>query len=1256
MRLKELQLFGFKSFADRTVLEFGKGITIVVGPNGSGKSNIVDAIRWVMGEQSAKSLRGGKMEDIIFAGSDTRKTLGLSEVSLILDNEDKSFDLPYNEIKITRKLYRSGDSEYMINDNPVRLKDINEMFMDTGLGLDTYSIISQGEVDKIINAKPSQRREIFEEAAGITKYITRRDEAIRKLESTEESMLRINDILSEVKRQMSSLERQAKRAEKYKVLKSEYDEMAIKHFMKDIKEKTAEFNKLQGENEDLNRKIEAENAGLQKTEFNYAGMRIKEVEIERDVTAKREAWLIKEQEIKRLEDNLNYLSVRIVDASNRIAQLKTENVENVGKLESLKLDIAGKNKIKDAKGELIKGEEEKFKTLSLEVTDVGTAFETSKKGMDDKRILLEMAQEEAAGFKTNLVQEETNIKNLEGKLEELLKEKKEVEAKLNNAASELGKIKQSKEIKEEGIKGLKEREEGLLKEKLKMKTALEVLDSIIKELDLSISKMDSRHNFLKELHEKFEGYGEIVKKVLTDYKNGLAEDDKKNIIDVAGNIITVDKRYETAVEKTLADILQTVIVRNDSIIKDIFKTYETSKGEISFLNTGYDLDFDGILLKWSAYLQHSNILAYLPNTISVNAENKALKLLFHNIYMVADIEKAMEVFAFEKKEEQYFLLTLNGELLSNFATYRKGEGDNGAGFLSREREMSEIINEVLMARQKFLSIVEERGIQAGRLAEVEREIEMLSQDYHEQYVEIVKDSERAKQREEEEALLHAGIKKTHEALIATDAEKTIIVEKKAGFEAKIMASEKMVEEFRGAISQLNEEILNRETELTGKRLVTEDKRIEVLTMKNDFEIELNNLINMNLRLEELKLVYDNTGKEIEENTLRITTIEAEKLEGTLKIENLKSTLSSDETGWTTRKAELDAFRVDLKKIEEEIKKLSEENDTFKERQYTVKLKINELSLESKNIFDKLVQDFNFTPDDQKINDFNIPAEEYTELSVKMSEYKEKMDSMGMINLVAIEEYNENKKRGDFLQAQYDDLVSARENLKKVIKKTNEESQQLFETAFAQIRTKFGEVFNKMMNGGEADLLLLDKENMLESGIEIIARPPGKKLQNISLLSGGEKCITATSLLFAIFLIKASPFFLMDEIDAPLDDINVVRFTNLVKSFVSLTQFIIISHNKVTMEIADTIYGVSMQKDGVSRILSVKMDNDKAIDKTRANEPFDTSLDKDTVIEKITLPAEIENDLPPKEDSPEITGEGSTTDIPKKEPGSDSNGG
>jgi len=1192
LRLKEIQIFGFKSFADKTNLQFDKGVTVIVGPNGSGKSNIFDALKWVLGEQSIKSLRGNKMEDVIFAGSDTRKTLGMAEVSLILENEDKKIDLTYTEIKITRRIYRSGESEYLINDNPCRLKDIIEMFMGTGVGIDSYSIISQGEVDRIINARPEERREIFEEAAGITKHRKRKEETLRKLEMVEQDMIRLNDILEEIKRQVGSLERQAKKAEKYKVLKEETETIEITISKKKIKELSEKYEKLNSEKEELEAKIEKENLKLKdyedKLEMLNNDMKIKENEI----NEKKNNFIIKQQEIKRLEDSLKYNEERLKELIQQKENVSREIDEAIEKIEKIKIEIENNQKLIKEKQDFLIKKEDALKINKEEIEKIEKEFNEILKQKESKNAEIENTNHKIIELKNKITEQGLLIKGIEDNISSIEKQKYENEEKLKLIELEVENIEDKLKIKEETIKDIKINEENFLKKKIELNKELQKMDEIIKEQSIIISKITSKYNFLKDMQEKMIGFSSITKKVLTEFKQQLSLEEKKDIIESLNNLISIEKKYAKTLENNFSSFLQAILINNSNLVEEIFSLYEKEKGELILLqNEILTQNCETVFKEWRKKINHKNIDGYLPDLIMVDDKFKSAKLIFYNVFVVSNFSKAREVLNDIKIYEQFYLLTETGELISNYGIFKKvgSEPEAGTNLLTRIQQINDMKNEILLATQRLQSLNEERKFLNEKISVIEKQVEEISIRYHNQYVEVIKDSEKIKQRQEERQIYYENFEKNKTDINNFIKLKENMHKIKETFELQKGEQELFLTKLKDELQQI-ERVLNEKTDIKNiQKLKIESLEKEIIKEKGNLDLIISNNNILLKRKEEINIEFENFKKEIENLVQKIKHIEEEKANIKTNITKFQSDLSIEENHITNLNKVFEDIKNQKDDLEKFIKSMGKEREELKERLTDVKITINELSYEIKDIYTKIQEEYKVSLNEEEIKNFHINDEQYRELNLKLEDNKKKMENIGVVNLVAIEEYDSVKKRQDFLQGQYDDLVSSREDLKKIIKKLNEESTILFTDTFNKIKNNFKEVFKMMMKGGDADVILVDKENILESGIEIIARPPGKKLQSISLLSGGEKAVTAISLLFAIFLIKASPFCIMDEIDAPLDDVNIVRFTKFLKEFKSRSQFIIITHNKLTMEMADIIYGISMERDGVSKVISVRLD-------------------------------------------------------------------
>ncbi|MFH1824238.1 MAG: AAA family ATPase [Candidatus Firestonebacteria bacterium] len=978
MRLKKLELYSFKSFANKTEIVFEPGITCIVGPNGVGKSNIVDAIRWVLGEQSAKSLRTNLMEHCIFDGTDYRKPLGMAEVSLEFSELKGQLALNFEEVRITRRIFRNAECEYFINNSPSRLKDITEFLLDSGIGADTYFIMEQGKMDAILSSKPVDRRAIFEEAAGISKYKLKKEEALRKLEQAEQNSVRVKDIIAEVKRQVNSLERYAKKAEKYKKLTEELKEI-------EISLKGCEYNKF---SEGLN--------NLTKIEESL------------------------KKEVTDLQNNISSEEIRLKDG--RIQLLEEEKNLNLKQEEFYKLaneinNIFNKINLLDEKKEgLVKNIDDiNFKVLELDKKEQNIIFqiENTKKEYDETVKSLSFEKE--------------NI-NKQTEITKVVKEKfKDNEKALKELRIEIFDIiNQGLHLKNE-IKNFENKEN-----ELKYKT-----EKITKKIEELIISKNANESKLLEFKKVFPGIGET------------------------GNFTSVKGIYEYTSHE---------IKNIEGIEKEINSHFkEVEKGEdLSFIRSV----LNKIREKWGNYVSK-------------------IKPLF---LILQDVEGVVA----KKQEEQ-----------------------------NVSDEMERIDKEIKLQNLEGQQIQEElKDIKGGKETAIPKLNEVQN-----------------KQKENEEKIKR--------------------------LEDEINSARKSEEEDN--------------TKWTDFKV-----RLTFLEQK---DINLNNEISrLKLNLEEIEVNKKSFYKEIQDKSQQKNYVEIE-------IETLNKFLKET----NPKKAELENNLAEEKKNNEEIRKafykdeenLREYRKAYEEKQrtsYETSIKINELSLKSKNCKEQILRDYNIDLTNYKsekdyLKDNNISIESAL---VKTEEIKHSIEEIGPVNLVAMEEFEELQHRLSYLTNQEKDLVESKQSLIKTIHSLNQISKELFLETFTKVKNNFNEVFRKLFNGGHADLILIDENNLLETGIEIIAWPQGKRPKDVSLLSGGEKALTAIGLLFAVFMVKPSPFCILDEIDAPLDDSNVIRFRDMLKNTFSNVQFLIVTHNKLTMEIADVLYGVTQAEPGVSQVLSYKL--------------------------------------------------------------------
>ncbi len=1054
MYLKTLELFGFKSFLEKTVLRFDPGITVVVGPNGCGKSNIFDAIRWALGEQSPKSLRGSRMEDVIFGGTATHPPLNYCEVTLVFSNEDNYLPIEYKEVAVTRRLYRSGESQYFINKNPCRLKDIQDLFMGTGVGEASYSFIEQGKVEALISYKPEEKRLIFDEASGIVKYKERKKETLRKLKDTDENILRLDDVISEVKRQIRYLERQVEKAKKYRELNDQL--IAVEKKISSYK-----FG-------DIERKINAlldELRALKDTEL----VKVQELNTNRNSLSQ------KENELNRIRGDLEETKSEILKLRSRIENHRNHININYQRIEELKershnIDVAISDSRVRADSQKKRIEEAKLSLEQLEssFSSLKEEGERLKKRKDDAHLVVEQLSQE--------------INRLKGEILHLEEEK----VHINNADIELS----------AHLKNLSSRKKRLLLDKGRVET-------MISEHQDKLAGVSSRMEELRGRFSELKGRRGSLQTQLQEIKN----------------VTTAMEREVIEGEKTLVEL----------------------NSYLEFLR--------GLKIKYADFPVSQRVrIIFEERPSQINKLIASLKDV--NFQSTEDGSK------YYVDVEAKIISLPEEELVSRIDKLTR-EIDEKKNVIQRNEERSREIEESLSR-------------QSGELDSVEQELRRYIQERSS----IEEDLQRF---EDEKVLLDKELEEVLDDLREKEKEKNTYDEKRKSIDEvlaetkkKLDDNQKTIDENSRLINQLSIEITRKETELTS------------------FYERKDSLVSKLAILEE---EYKNTLAGIE-------GMEREKLDISLRmrgleeeITNLEESIHSEEESIRLYEDKQRQQESSLRIQEEEIAQLSsliieqeKEVERVKGEVYERNLKIQQLNFEKTKIVDYMKQvysiDFTYEGGEE-------PAESKDVLEEEKERLKKRIDSLGEVNLVAIDEFKELNERYDFLNSQREDLLASKESLKKAIQKINRTSKDMFLEVFRKVEEEFKKYFRFLFGGGRAQLVLLDEENVLESGVDIEVQPPGKKLQNVSLLSGGEKALTAIALIFAIFKVRPSPLCVLDEIDAPLDEANVDRFNHLLEEFAPTSQFIIITHNKKTMSKADVLYGVTMQEKGVSKLVSVK---------------------------------------------------------------------
>lgn len=1180
MHFKSLELIGFKSFAEKTKLNFEPGVTAIVGPNGCGKSNIADAIRWVLGEQSAKSLRASNMQDVIFNGTDTKEPINFAEVSLIFSNENRLLPIDYDEVTITRRVFRSGDTEYLLNKTPVRLKDISELLMGTGIGTESYSIIEQGKMDLILSSRPEDRRFVFEEASGITKYKSKKKEALRKLEQTEQNLLRINDIILEVKRQISSIERQARKAERYK---EDFDKL------KDLEMKFAFFDYNNLRTQDKTYAVESEDLKAR----------------ERDMAA----------ELGGISSKISQFRQSLDEMNQRISEFKNKYTSLSGSLDmnSHKIEINGERirELAESQGALKKEMEfmrakaaeaqttantlrsELEKTLALKseriklLEDKNMLIVTLSKEIEESDELIKASKMQTVEYlsgetriKNELIKLGADLQNRKARERRLIAEKETVQKDLEGADAALVSMMRELEDAQRKVSAIRSDLDAKRIEKNSAISEFESIQSDISHEENRHAATGSKIELLEDVIKKHEGFYQGVKSLLVK----IDENDSSfaGILGVVADMIKVEKGYEEAVNAFLGDSAQALVTEKDSdIIAAIEYLRSNRLGKASFVSLETLKNIKGSRVNVDA--PSLTGLKPLKDFVNIDPQySDILEHLFLNAYLAQSFESAIG----DYRRSNAVIITKSG-LMYNNGTVSGGSVSESEETLliGRKNKLENLKAELSGLKEKLSDLRMNAARKSDMSRSLDNEISSLEAIFRNEEINASGIAMRQSSQAE-------SVKKLKEEYDVANLE---------------------LEEVRQVIDELSmkgESLNGQLNEIEKNKSVTENAINESLILTADRKDKKEKL-----GLEIATLAAENQSVDKEEESLR-SGLEREELnikELKENIFNKENTLNDYVSKEKSLAEEITQLKSQSDVISAEMKILSEESQTIENGRANVidALSIDELQLKDKeaavdslrnqirdldvkltevsykktNLKERIAQSYKID-----IEETHMELEDsidWEALKAQVTELKDKLDRMGPVNLVAIEEHKELEERNAFLIHQQEDLINAKDSLMKAIQKINRTTRELFVETFQKIQVEFKSFFRLLFGGGQAELILVDEQDVLESGIEIIVRPPGKKLQNLMLLSGGEKAMTATALLFAIFKVKPSPFCVLDEIDAPLDESNVERFSRVLKDFLKISQFIIITHNKRTIELADVMYGITMQERGISKIVSVK---------------------------------------------------------------------
>ena len=1180
MYLKRLELQGFKSFADKTVLEFMPGITSVIGPNGSGKSNISDAIRWVLGEQSMKSLRGSKSMDIIFAGTENRKSLGFAEASLIFDNADGLLPIEYSEVVVTRKVYRSGETGYYINKTPCRLKDVLELFMDTGIGKDGYSIIGQGKIDEILSNKSEDRRHIFEEAAGIVKYRARKEETEKKLEQTKLNLLRINDILSEIEQNLEPLRNQSDKAKKFLSLKEELKEIEIGLFLYNIEKYKQNLEQIAQDEEIMNSTLNQEEGKLEKISILKEELKSAIDELTIEIEKTQNIGFESQHEIERINSEINVAKAKIENNAENIERFKKEIEENTSRIQELTEEKEQKNKRKES----LKQNKERFEKELHEKED---ELKKITEKLSEKELEIEEKKRTVEQNTETKYEYQTQISTLNANKENLEKRKKQLNQEISSTISELDNTRFKKEEISKEFQKIQNNRNQLLASLEEISSKKQENEAIVKDYETRINTLssemrikDSKLKFLIETEKEKEGYIKSVKDLLKACEN--IKELGKGMHGVLANIITVPEEYQTAIEMCLGASLQNIVTDTEQDAKKLVEYLkENNLGRASFLPLtavkGKRLD--------KIRSKEKGIIGIASDLIEFDKKYEQIILnLLGRTVIVDTMQTAIAVAKLEGYA--YKIITLQGDIINPSGLMTGGSvSKKTVNILGRSREIEKLEKDIKELKQKIAKIEQEKEDYISSNEDIVEEVQALEGAMQEIEITYATEKQRVISIDENIERLTNKLKKSREEVANIEAQIEKILEEKEKKQSEI-------EELTKTNTTLSQEI-NEYAELNkDNQKYIDDLNVDITDLKisvSSFDESEVSIVELEERIQE-EIDKNKESSKNKEQQIEQIKVDNQNLEQDIK--NLEQKIAK--------------IKEDVQNSGETIEKLkaqrTEKNErlTIKEEEQTAQFKLLEdlkgqiVKLDVKktkteedlnDVINKMWDEYELTPN--VVKDYKKP-ENVANTQKRVNNLRADIRDLGSVNVDSIEEYTNLKNRYDFMCEQRLDLENTTAKLRNVIADMTGIMKEQFKAKFELINNNFKEVFSELFGGGKAEITLTDEENILECGIDITVQPPGKKLQNMMLLSGGEKAFTAIALLFAILKINPAPFCVLDEIEAALDDVNVYRYAEYLKKFSNNTQFLIITHRKGTMEAADTVYGVTMEEKGISKLLSMKL--------------------------------------------------------------------
>ena len=1179
MYLKSIEIHGFKSFANKIVFQFHNGITGIVGPNGSGKSNVADAVRWVLGEQRIKQLRGASMQDVIFSGTETRKPLSYAYVAITLDNSDHQLAIDYDEVTVARRIYRSGESEYLINGTPCRLKDVNELFYDTGIGKEGYSIIGQGQIDKILSGKPEERRELFDEAAGIVKFKRRKAAAQTKLENEKQNLVRVNDILSELEKQVGPLEKQSEVAKVYLRKKEELKSLDINVFLLENK-------RLREQLASAEEKYNLASTELVETGEKYEGIKEEYERIQQEIESLDTAIEAAREQLTdtglmrgKLEGEINVLKEQINSAhgsENHLNNRKAALEEEIAGKEQEKQDILTDKKDTDTQVQEIAEAAAKAKAeleaIQNKITELNNNIETGKNtiiGELNQRATIKskMGRFDTMMEQINIRKAELNSRLLRAKSDEAAREEtvKKLEETFETVTAELRQMTEQEAASELELGNIRENLTGL--------------DAKLRETQTRFHQEQSKLEALTNITERYDGYGGSVKKVMEQ------KEKEKGIIGVVADIIQVEAKYETAIETALGGNIQNIVTDNEETAKHMIGFLKQNRlGRATFLpltSITKPQEF-----KNPEALKEKGVIGMADELVGTEEEYRNVaKAMLGRIVVVDNVDNAVKIA--RKFDYGIRMVTLEGELLVPGGAISGGAFKNNSNLLGRRREMDELEKKVKKLSEDITTYNQKIEDTKSKRNKLRMDLEALKTEMQRKSIEqntARLNISQARERMEEEAESAQSLKLEEQEIETRIFE---IRSSKESITQELAASEELEK-------TTQEQILGFQKELESCRL----EESEASAHAGEWEVKVEK---MRQALDYKQANVDRIGGELERAQAELKEILEALTENAQEVERKKNNILEIEKTIAASHENQDASR---KKLDEDLAKKEElsakQKDFFRsreemsERMNALDKEVYRLGEQKKKLEDGIEGQINYMWDEYEItlsDAAGLRNEEMNDLPVmkrEISGLKDEIRKLGNVNVNAIEDYKNLMERYTFMKTQHDDLVEAEKTLEGIIEELDTAMRKQFTEKFAEISREFDKVFKELFGGGKGTLELMEDEDILEAGIRIIAQPPGKKLQNMMQLSGGEKALSAISLLFAIQNLKPSPFCLLDEIEAALDDSNVGRFAKYLHKLTKNTQFIVITHRRGTMEQVDRLYGITMQEKGVSTLVSVNL--------------------------------------------------------------------